>query len=126
VLIPWDPGGSDSVIDAATGSNWNDAQLKYSHQNQTWDPGDIRGIGLRASRILRRGDCQRPDDWTGWWAATLGPSLLGNYARKAQGREQDTKEKGWLGTGWKGGFGRGVWLGECCVCVELLGSLLPP
>jgi hypothetical protein len=36
---------------------------------------DIHNIDLRASRILRRGDCQRPPYWAGRWANTLGLRL---------------------------------------------------
>jgi len=71
VLISWDPGGSGSIDPTA----WNITQLQLSRL--TWTPVDVHDNGLRASRILRRGNCQRPvykgwamgrhiGPWSGW------------------------------------------------------------
>jgi hypothetical protein len=53
VLISWDPGGSDPVMDAATGCNWHSSQLQYSHQ--TWDPYGCMQHRLEGKLNLKEG-----------------------------------------------------------------------
>ena len=83
---------------------------------------DFRNIGLRASRILRRGDCQRPVYKSCPMGRHMGRGLL---AARYEDREayiptEQPHHQG-LGTEREGGFGRGL----ASACSVLL-VLLPP
>lgn len=118
VLMSWDPGGP-IIPDAVTIINRKSIHLPFAHL--TWDPGGyVCNIGLRASRILRKGDCQRPT-----YVALLGwPMCCNSWAWPARKhtqllhirRETDRKRAAWNRTDGLGLDRLGLACVACSVC----------